>query len=154
MCKKYYISFHEFYYPIGLNLSVNSSRAEEIAAVLKQCIITNYPNTKTINFWCRGSSGPILATLVATYLGNHYLSNINHVKKENEESHSDNNYKYKELDQVNVVIDDFIRTGTTIDAILEATTKTGLNPEILCISGEVPSRYSPLFKDIIAYKIY
>ena len=75
---------------------------------------------KSINIWVRGSSGAILAALLAKNLPNDI--DIIHIKKEGENSHNSNTnislrYEY------NIILDDFIDSGATMIKIWEQAGK-------------------------------
>jgi len=151
----------EIKYPCGLYLYENrliiEKMAIEVAAV--------YPN-KDINLWCKGSSGSIIAGMMACMLNDREII-INHVKKSGEESHSEYMYSVPP-DSINVVVDDFIRSGETIFSIVEhIKRKTSKNTvDCLCISGDVYEKYQKpgptldyiriddVFKTIIASKTF
>lgn len=79
---------------------------------MARIINTNYKD-KTINLFCRGSSGAIIAGIISTKVKN---CNIVHIKKEGEESHGESRYSSAGY---NIIVDDFIATGTTVFKIIE-----------------------------------
>lgn len=95
-------------YPIGENIIQNIPIAQEFANALK-----NEFNERDIVLVCMGSSGAILATLVATYLPN--VICILHLKKDGEFSHSFGGYlPPSSFHALNIIIDDSICTGATL----------------------------------------
>ena len=99
------------YYPIGTFVSSYIEICKEIATVLDNL----YPKGN-ISIWCRGSSGAILSALVVSNMKNNNV-NIYHIKKDGEKSHSGINIFDKS--RVNVIIDDIISSGTTMQYIYE-----------------------------------
>lgn len=102
------------------------SRLECMGYPVGECIIRNIPtikiyteiikkesNGQRINLYCAGSSGAIIAAIIATELSD---VEICHVKKEGENSHSPS-CPYSR--GYNVIVDDFVSTGRTIDYILD-----------------------------------
>jgi len=68
-----------------------------------------------VNVFCRGSSGAILAALFVSFLP-HIETQIIHVKKDGESSHSSKVTGFDAYN-MNVIIDDFICSGETIREI-------------------------------------
>ena len=75
---------------------------------------------KNINFLCMGSSGAMIGLMFAMQIPN---SKVIHIKKSGESSHNDYGHKIKALyfDTVNVIVDDFISTGSTVNQIYKST---------------------------------
>ena len=86
--------------------------------------------------WCRGSSGAIIAAVMATMINN---AKISHVKKEGEGSHSNivSCHPEDKKKAVNVIVDDFMSSGETLNAIYEAMQVYKCKVHGLCISGSV-----------------
>lgn len=96
-------------YPIGHNLQDSFAYIDEVLPFVQSVV-----GSRPVNVWCRGSSGAILATLLIKGLDN--TCYIQHVKKEGESAH-DNGLRYNEDDRLNIIIDDFCRSGSTLNAI-------------------------------------
>jgi len=104
-------------YPVGGNISGAILSAKKAAQRFNR--IKEFKGYR-VNIWCRGSSGAILASLFASHLN--VESTICHVKKDGEKSHCSgiNPYFFK---FVNVIIDDFVETGSTVNAIFDKMIK-------------------------------
>ena len=87
---------------------------------------------------CRGSSGAIIAGIIANSIPN---CKIIHIKKEGESSHDasteyslenilENNYK-------NIIVDDLIDSGFTMKVITDYMKKYIGEIDIICVTGEV-----------------
>lgn len=100
-------------YPVGLNMQYVTYYLENAAHLFKEY----YPETsQSINLICRGSSGAILAGIFYMFIPE-YNVEIHHVKKPKEKSHS---HDIDLLENgLNVIIDDFICTGETVNAIYD-----------------------------------
>lgn len=116
-------------YPVGLNMTKNLVAIKEMATRLTEV----YPN-KDFTLWCRGSSGSIIAGILSYLLEGYTI--INHIKKEQEYSHSNSLSSLKDINRVHVIVDDLIASGTTISSILDKMTWLNINPDALCITGE------------------
>jgi adenine/guanine phosphoribosyltransferase-like PRPP-binding protein len=90
--------------------------------VSKQMLEDAYTLKSTINILVRGSSGAIMGALFASKLMllGHKDVQVHHFKKEGEHSHSSNScIQINRYDAVIIIIDDFIGSGDTINAIYE-----------------------------------
>jgi len=105
-------------YPVGDNIGAATRMVDEYIEAFHKL---NYDGFKTINLWCRGSSGAILAAIFATKCGRN--CKIVHVKKPNESSHG---ISYPIFNGINVVIDDFVSSGYTITCIIDAISHRGV----------------------------
>jgi adenine/guanine phosphoribosyltransferase-like PRPP-binding protein len=127
---------HNFYkiighieYPVGAHMTDNKPIIEDMASSIAKV----FPD-KDYVLWCRGSSGAIIAGILSYLLPN--KTSINHIKKEGEYSHS--NMVLVDNSLTNIIVDDLIASGTTIDAILEKMIRSNISPDALCVSGEIP----------------
>jgi len=118
-------------YPVGEHLSKNMPIIDEMARLLKK----EY-GTRSLNIWCRGSSGAIIAALV----GSQYILaggqvKVCHVKKDGENAHSSG--ASHNPTATNIMIDDFVSTGNTVMQIwVKQQTYTNGSPmDLLIISG-------------------
>ena len=119
--------------------------------------IKEYRNYK-INLFCMGSSGAIMSTLFQ--VNSNRDSKIVHLKKDGEESHngsgiSKRHYKMTTGDDirpvVNIIIDDFIATGSTIRTIISRMEKCDISTDVLIITGGFnQTLFKNQFKHIIA----
>lgn len=98
-------------YPVGQHVILWTEYIENVIPILKK--ILTFP---AFNLWCRGSSGSILAGMVAIKMRNKYEITINHIKKEGESSHHGNHFEANKYQ--NIIIDDFSRYGATVNDII------------------------------------
>lgn len=121
---------YEIGYPVGRYIN---EAIEFISRVTNKITSEELlPKRKEIILWCRGSSGSILAALLASklvVLGFKVI--IRHVKKPGEDSHTSNGW-INDYNYFNIIIDDFVATGDTIVAISKEMAKSGIE-EIDCI---------------------
>jgi hypothetical protein len=116
-------------YPVGSNVPAAIEWAKKAALMFKT--IEEYKE-RPLNLFCRGGSGVILATLFASNLPE-YRVKVCHIKKPGELSHNDT--PYIEISGVNIIIDDFIACGTTVEAIAEKMNDMKCTPEVIVISN-------------------
>ena len=95
-------------YPMGANMGNNKQLIISMANSLLQ-IIGNVP----VVLWCRGSSGAIMAAIISMNFDDCV---INHVKKPGENAHINGSFITHE-GRLNIIVDDFIQSGETINAI-------------------------------------
>lgn len=115
---------------MGLNTHRNNQVIKEMADKLQEV----YPNSN-FNFWCRGSSGAIIAGVLSYLIST--KTHINHIKKQGEESHSKQVHNVIEPNTVNVIVDDLVASGNTVREILSAMSLYYIKPDALCISGSL-----------------
>jgi hypothetical protein len=112
-------------YPIGINLRDTIECAKRYTKGLMEIVKPNH----VINVFSRGSSGAYLASLtIMGLIGYGYNpDNIKliHIKKEGETSHSNHESRLFDDEDYNVIIDDFIASGDTINAIYHRMKLTG-----------------------------
>ncbi len=100
-------------YPVGLNIRDNVKIIQDLTNEFLK-----YENKDTpINLLCMGSSGAIMAAIFATIVPNVIIL---HIKKDGESSHSScDNYSrfFRDETRLNIIIDDFIVTGSTVNNI-------------------------------------
>jgi len=138
------------YYPVGINIGRAIATIDALIPKL-YLLIHELFTDKVINVWTRGSSGDILGSLlVDRLLGiknidtqmraiNEEDIKIIHIKKPNEKSHGNpinsafcNHYTF------NIIIDDFIATGDTINAIYEElVTCQHKDAKIMLVIGDI-----------------
>lgn len=122
---------NEMCYPIGKYVMANLVVINHMAAIIQH----KYTN-KYINIWCRGSSGSIVAAIIASQLQN-ITFRIVYVPKENEVKHQ---IDRPNLDSttINIIVDDFVASGQTIKSIVEdARYHDVKNFDLLLVSGFV-----------------
>lgn len=118
MNKLYYTKSDGLNYPVGAKMNSNKSVINEFFKAFKELI--ELRSDTVINFICRGSSGAILASHFAMNIENE--SYIVYVRKDGEmkECHSGHSDDFRPLSYAkahNVIIDDFICSGNTINQI-------------------------------------
>lgn len=100
-------------YPVGDYISTWVGVAKMYADKIYECNLMCLP----IQIFCRGSSGAILSALVSS---NIEVDRIVHIKKEGETSHGPDKPIVISSNYFNVIVDDFISSGSTILNILDA----------------------------------
>lgn len=132
-------------YPVGEFMGQNFPIIDQMAVELMKLIEEKYQDTHEVIFLCRGSSGAIIAALMAKHIwfNSEWTSNIFHIKKDGESSHGSGIFTEKELfnpSSVVVMVDDIVATGGTIEAMLDKVQSvTPQKPHILCVSGGIHS---------------
>lgn len=110
----------EITYPIGSHID---EAIHYIDRVFLKLNLNGLYVGKDINLWCRGSSGAILAALLASRLlstKEYGTIHIVHIKKNGETAHRKDVDFTNVFDTINIIIDDFSYTGTTINAIVDS----------------------------------
>lgn len=116
-------------YPIGTNIPDTLVYIDRVMEKLGPLI-----KDRIVNIWCRGSSGAILAALLVSKIGSKTM--IHHVKKEGETSHIDGEYIYAGTNKgLNIIIDDFSRSGETLNAIWKVAVKYVYSIDFLIINN-------------------
>jgi hypothetical protein len=121
-----------FGYPVGNHVVAAISYAENAANVFNDTF-----QHVSVNIWCRGSSGAILAALFAANIKNVVDKKIIHVKKNGEKAHGTSDpIRGAENAVINVIIDDAVEYGTTLNAIYDQMTLHSIYvPDVLIISN-------------------
>jgi adenine/guanine phosphoribosyltransferase-like PRPP-binding protein len=119
-------------YPVSSYIQSNIPLILDMVEKLKPELDEN----KEVILWCRGSSGAIIAGIMATHIEN---ARISHVKKDGEGSHSGSisTTPNDRKNTINVIVDDFMNTGDTLNAIYEQMKAHKIKVHGLCISGTV-----------------
>lgn len=139
---------YDMVYPIGKNIKNMLSYTD----VFLKHILEIVPKDVRLNFLCRGSSGAILAGIIASQIPKEYETIINHVKKPGESSHS-GDLRLKNED-FNIIIDDFISSGETVSSIYNDFKKAGgTEINLLVVSGRVSLNKNIDFVDYLEYVI-
>ena len=116
-----YLPLKSYNYPVYDNMNAVSHNARLIANWINH----NYPSDVTKHLLCRGSSGLTIATMVWSLVEN---CEIMFCRKE--PSHdvskgfSYNAIRKIELDDVLIIVDDFIATGETVETIVDEYVET------------------------------
>lgn len=114
-----FIYFKDSYamnHPVGENIE---NALEYISLVAPH--VQNVIKKSNLNIWCQGSSGAILSAFLVKELDN--SCKICHIKKEGEWSHQNYVSEIFYAPCKNILIDDFMRSGNTLDRIYEAYSK-------------------------------
>lgn len=126
-------------YPVGIHIRNNR---EHISAMIESIESIKEFEGKFINLICRGSSGAIIAGIISVMLKNE--NRIIHIKKEGEISHNCN-IPTLGNDKINIIVDDLICTGKTVNKIYQALTEELSNINLvidcLCISGTYTDKH-------------
>ena len=121
----------EMNYPIGPNIKVNLPIINNMYRYIKE----KFPEG-TITIWCRGSSGAIIAGIISSKLKGR--ARIAYISKPNEKRH-DPVSPYQYLGGYNIIVDDFICTGKTIDDIIKKSDCKKF--DLLIVSGIVSEKF-------------
>jgi len=114
-------------YPVGHYISKAYNYIEFASKIF---LYENKDHEITINLWCMGSSGAILASLFSERMKQKQIKcRICHVKKKGERSHS-NYFPSISTKDINIIIDDFITTGDTVNTIYKKFTDNNPRLEI------------------------
>lgn len=127
----------EIRYPIGSHIVSAISFVDKALLIIEEKIVFKNAN---ILIWCRGSSGAILAGLLASKLIDLYpttYTRVIHVKKTGEQAHAtDIEHVSLSTAYTNIIIDDFSYTGETIMSIArEMATKEVQYIDLLILSN-------------------
>lgn len=108
-------------YPVGEDMLSAINYINKVIDKIKENNL--FTDVQNITLWCRGSSGALLSALFSAQLIQMGITvRIVHVRKDGESSHGDS---YRIIDQkeikdsYNIIIDDFISCGYTVQAIYE-----------------------------------
>jgi len=135
----------ELEYPVSQNMLEAINFINVVTPRLKKLI-----GNQKLNIWCRGSSGAILAALLVNKLKTNDCL-IFHIKKEGESSHSSNNFGDLTSNRkaLNIVIDDFVYTGKTLQAIKEVLFENAFMVNILITSAIAMEKALPFFPEYL-----
>lgn len=111
----------DFQYSIGEYIQHNIQEIKKFASEIATLMELEIESQDRINLIGRGSSGAIIGTLSIEYLLEKFpgkIFHMVHIKKEGEFSH---NSIYEDIfeNALNIFVDDFISTGTTIQKTIE-----------------------------------
>lgn len=120
-------------YPIGSNINQNHDNIKILAKELNKYLKISHINTANIILVGTGSSGIILCTLLHLYLPD---SEIVHVKKNGEESHSHHTDLWTDFSGKTLIfVDDFMCSGSTYMRVYKEVKGMGLTISIACFLG-------------------
>ncbi len=122
-------------YPVGYNITNDTKYINLVKPVLLKLLKESFPHkSNKIDIWVKGSSGAILGGMLATHLPEDRVT-IKHIKKSGESSHHNNLSLYGFNERVNIIIDDFIESGKTINSINDELKNKGVSCDILIIAN-------------------
>lgn len=143
---------YQIKYPVGYNIQNAITFINNVTEVIMQMAIKKQFPIKDIDIWVRGSSGAILGGLLTQRLLTIGYENISviHIKKDGEDSHSENVYKTN--GKYNIVIDDFIASGSTMNEIAKVANQYIKYIHLLIVSNisiDIEDHWELDFKHII-----
>lgn len=119
-------------YPVGADMPGAINFAKGAAKAFNAATRGGVNAETAINVWCRGSSGAILAALFIGHIKRTLHVNVCHIKKSGEESHRTNPDVWRQSGSINkvinIIIDDFISSGSTMQQIWKGIQPVYLNP--------------------------
>jgi hypothetical protein len=126
-------------YPFGPNIKENIPYVKIIAEEFTT-FWNNLPlqekKSQKINILCRGSSGAMMAALFSAEIIEWATVKISHIKKIGEDAH--NNDLSVSPDHFVIIIDDFISSGATVNAIYDQfLAEVDTRIDLLCVTGNV-----------------
>lgn len=127
-------------YPVGRDMDNVLEKVKVFAEYIKKLV----PEEKNICFLVRGSSGAIIAGILASLLER--PCRISHFKKEGEDSHSFGNPI--NIEDYHIITDDFISSGHTVSNIylnfLKSCNYEKTKIDMLVVSASVCSMYQKI----------
>jgi len=140
------------YYPVGEHITNYFHTCKEIGDHINELF-----QGQSITLWCRGSSGAIISALVSQHI--EASVEIYHVKKHGEDAHCDSLIHH----DINIIIDDLMATGETVEQIYKEMKKLKVIPHCIVMTGQIKLykfenifgvTYRKNIKTIIAGHIY
>ena len=98
------------YYPVGCNLASDMSTITRMTKVIKA------KNYEKLGLVCTGSSGAIMAAIIAVHLDP--IPSVLYIKKKFERNHGHSPYGLHQCKNL-IFIDDFIASGATIKHVIK-----------------------------------
>jgi len=128
-------------YPVGNHLSYNMIYIEDMVDWILILLQEFYSDETHVTLVGRGSSGAILAGIIAPKILSQtdYIVNIYIIKKDGEKSHYKNPPE-NISNSVVIVVDDFISSGETMNLIqlhLDKLLMYNKQIDIVCVSGDI-----------------
>jgi len=128
-------------YPVGTDIKGTMIAVKNMADAIKELYPLHENMKYGFNLFVRGSSGAIIGGLICEYLSN-YPIRICHIKKEGESSHFNSSYLTNREAAKNIIIDDFISTGETVNIIYQKMIDSEINNvDLLIVSGTIYESY-------------
>ena len=123
-------------YPIGPYIHGNLPSIKQMARSLNELY-----GDKPITLWIGGSSGALIGGIIANELSTDDRDiKINYAYKKAEPSHHSGSIGYSLDNSVNVIVDDFVVTGNTINRIIDYMNISRVTPDCLCVGNACTAR--------------
>lgn len=121
-------------YPVGYYIQDAVFFVDKVIKVLMEMAEKKQFPLGNIDIWVRGSSGAILGGLLTQRLLTIGFTNISviHIKKDGENSHTENVFRTN--GKYNVIIDDFVASGETMNEIAKVAGKYVKKIDLLIVS--------------------
>lgn len=121
-------------YPVGYYIQDATCFIGNAVKVIMEMVQKKQFPYQDIDIWVRGSSGAILGGLLTQRLLTIGFTNISviHIKKEGEDSHTENVFRTN--GKYNIIIDDFIASGETMNEIAKVAGKYVKKIDLLIVS--------------------
>jgi hypothetical protein len=129
--KVIYTGLEDLAYPVGEGIHYNKPIIKQMIEAFSK--LEELKNVE-LNLICRGSSGAIIATMFSLFLPN--ITKIVHIKKDGEDSHD--SCVWLKPSAKNIIVDDFISQGNTLNAIYDKLIKVYDDTIIIdcvCVTG-------------------
>jgi orotate phosphoribosyltransferase-like protein len=114
------------YYPVGQHITNYFQTCKEIGDHINELF-----QEQSITLWCRGSSGAIISALVSQHI--EAGVEIYHVKKHGEDAHQNCDIHH----DINIIIDDLMATGETVEQIYNEMKKFKAVPHCIVMTGQI-----------------
>lgn len=128
----------ELTYPVGPHISTNMSSIKVMASE-----VIKFAAGRPITLWVGGSSGALIGGIIAHEIAMDITNKgirVNYVYKENEHSHHSGCGDFSLKDSVDIIVDDFVVTGRTINRIMSFMKKVNTRPDCLCVGDACTAR--------------
>lgn len=126
---------------LGYPMHFNLEHKFEILEAMGKAILKAIPKAcHSINLICRGTSGVIVATQIFHYMHSRTDDDVNivYVSKGENRHGGDIEPRWRLRNQgvCNIIVDDFVSTGATMDRIYEQLVKEDVHiVDMICVSG-------------------
>lgn len=117
---------YDFYYPMGPNIMKNLPIINHMVYELKKYYISD----EHLALWCRGSSGAIIAGIIASLRPN---TIVVHIRKSGEDSHSQTQSPPERDYYKNIIVDDFVSSGNTLTEMIMHMNKRKYKVHGICM---------------------
>lgn len=143
-------------YPVGLCMNHNIPNINILCDDLLKAIRnrSTKPDANTIQFWCAGSSGAIIAGIMANFLYSNGITpvRINYVRKNEElpSSHENGHCNHNPND-LTIFVDDIISSGTTYRRVRQQLRQSTnlIDFDIVVITGIIDESLVPSTSPVI-----